>query len=61
MRKRGKKQRMRKKKKEREKSLRYGDEKETEFVRPGGNEAWDTERETEKRNMQNSKEYIDWA
>ena len=54
MRKRGKKQRMRKKK-EREKSLRYGDEKETEFVRPGGNEAWDTERETEKTKRQNNK------
>ena len=25
----------------------------------GGNEAWDTERETEKRKRQNGKEYID--
>ena len=60
MRKRGKKQRRRRKKKRRrEKSLRYRDEKETEFVRPGGNEAWDTERETEKRKRQNDNEYID--
>ena len=58
MRKRGKKQRRRKKKK-REKSLRYGDEKETEFVWPRGNEAWDTERETKKRKRQNDNEYID--
>ena len=47
------------KNKKSEKSLRYGDEKETEFVRPGGNEAWDTERETEKRKRQNDNEYID--
>ena len=44
-----------KKKKKSEKSLRYGDEKETEFVRPGGNEAWDTEREIEKTKRQNDK------
>ena len=54
MRKRGKKQRRRKKKR-REKSLRYGDEKETEFVRPGGNEAWDTQREIDKTKRQNDK------
>ena len=33
----------------------------TEIEIEGGNEAWDTERETEKRKRQNSKEYIDWA
>ena len=47
------------KKRRREKSLRYEDEKETEFVRPGGNEAWDTERETKKRKRQSDNEYID--
>ena len=47
-----------KKKKKSEKSLRYGDE-EIEFVRPGGNEAWDMERETQKRKRQNDNEYID--
>ena len=39
--------------------MRYRDEKETKFVRPGGNKAWDTERETEKRKRQNDNEYID--
>ena len=27
----------------------------------GGDEAWDTERETEKRKRPNGKDYIDWA
>ena len=33
----------------------------TEIEIEGGDEAWDTERKTEKRKRQNGKDYIDWA
>ena len=57
------------KEREREATMKWGKKQRkrerntihTEIEIEGGNEAWDTERETEKRKRQNGKEYIDWA